>query len=593
MNNAHTFYIPVMGTGFTIDTPLKIAKYGISSVISLVDDVLIEQMRKFHSEKANELYTPITSQDKDARAKRITAYLNLLHKLIQKQVQKMQASPFDTNEELNKYFQLLPASSPLKEPYEKMLKLENSAHNTDKIALQEQLKAAIIPGDIDVNIMTKLNKSNSYNNEKLPREFDDALSALRGYANSDLSSSVVFSAGFNPALYGYLKEFKDFFPNADGCFKKKIILKVSDYRSAEIQGKFLAKHGIWVSEYRIESSINCGGHAFLNDGNLLGPVLEEFKQGKPQLLETLREIYIKALNKMQKYNENIALDIRITVQGGIGTSQEHNFLIDYYNVDAAGWGTPFMLVPEVTNLDNEHIDALLNATEKDVYLSDSSPFGIPFWNLATSASEKMRETLIAQGKPGAVCTLGFVKLNTEFTQDPICASSNAYQKCKLLQLKETNLQEEEYKIAEKGILSKSCICCGLAASATKKYGIDENAKAAVCPGPNIINFAKKATLMEMVEHIYGKISLLKNKNRPHMFVKELSLYIDNLCNEIKKISRDSLNGPQKKLQDMKNNLNEGIIYYRNIAKNFTEQQHINFVNHLDELAHKLKLLVNV
>ena len=31
-----------VGTGFTIDTPLKVARYGISSVVSLVDDVLIE-----------------------------------------------------------------------------------------------------------------------------------------------------------------------------------------------------------------------------------------------------------------------------------------------------------------------------------------------------------------------------------------------------------------------------------------------------------------------------------------------------------------------------------------------------------------------
>jgi len=30
----HSFHIPVMGTGFTIDTPLKVARYGISSVIS-------------------------------------------------------------------------------------------------------------------------------------------------------------------------------------------------------------------------------------------------------------------------------------------------------------------------------------------------------------------------------------------------------------------------------------------------------------------------------------------------------------------------------------------------------------------------------
>ena len=35
-----------MGTGFTIDTPLNVAKYGISSVVSLVDDLLIEKMRK-------------------------------------------------------------------------------------------------------------------------------------------------------------------------------------------------------------------------------------------------------------------------------------------------------------------------------------------------------------------------------------------------------------------------------------------------------------------------------------------------------------------------------------------------------------------
>ena len=31
-----------MGTGFTIATPLNVARYGISSVISLVDDALID-----------------------------------------------------------------------------------------------------------------------------------------------------------------------------------------------------------------------------------------------------------------------------------------------------------------------------------------------------------------------------------------------------------------------------------------------------------------------------------------------------------------------------------------------------------------------
>ncbi len=61
----HTFHIPVMGTGFTIDAPLRVARYGISSVISLVDDVLIEQMREYHCTKAGEPFERIDSQEED------------------------------------------------------------------------------------------------------------------------------------------------------------------------------------------------------------------------------------------------------------------------------------------------------------------------------------------------------------------------------------------------------------------------------------------------------------------------------------------------------------------------------------------------
>ena len=67
-----------MGTGFSIDTPVKVAKYGISSVISLVDDVLIEEMRKYYCQKTGENYVPITKYDEDYRARRITAYLDLV-----------------------------------------------------------------------------------------------------------------------------------------------------------------------------------------------------------------------------------------------------------------------------------------------------------------------------------------------------------------------------------------------------------------------------------------------------------------------------------------------------------------------------------
>src|SRR4051812_1306383 len=96
----HTFHIPVMGTGFTIDTPLKVARYGISSVISLVDDVLIEQMRKFHCANAGEEYQEIGRDNPDARALRVTAYLNLLDRLIRAQVLKLQADSFEPGSDL-------------------------------------------------------------------------------------------------------------------------------------------------------------------------------------------------------------------------------------------------------------------------------------------------------------------------------------------------------------------------------------------------------------------------------------------------------------------------------------------------------------
>ena len=90
--SSHTFCIPVMGTGYLIDGPLRVARYGISSVISLVDDVLIEQMRKFHCEKEGEPYEPIGNRDEDARARRITAYLDMMDRVVARQVKELQAS---------------------------------------------------------------------------------------------------------------------------------------------------------------------------------------------------------------------------------------------------------------------------------------------------------------------------------------------------------------------------------------------------------------------------------------------------------------------------------------------------------------------
>ena len=115
----------------------------------------------------------------------------------------------------------------------------------------------------------------------------------------------------NPRLYSYISQFDDFYPNEKGEIKKKIILKVSDYRSALIQGKFLAKKGLWVSEYRIESGLNCGGHAFATDGYLLGPVLAEFKEKRDELKDSIQNILNEVLLGQGRKVPNEPLIIKV------------------------------------------------------------------------------------------------------------------------------------------------------------------------------------------------------------------------------------------------------------------------------------------
>jgi len=575
-----------MATGFTIDTPLRVARYGISSVISLVDDLLIEQMRKFYSEKEGIPYTEITAQDKDARAHRITAYLNLVNRMVQAQVRELRNSPFEEGSQITRYYKMLP-ETPLKQLYQEMLKTSDPL---EKERMQEKLRRHVVPGNIDVNIMTKLDRDTYYNGEKLSHEFADALAALRGYANSTLDSSVVFSAGINPRLYTYIAQFDDFFPDEKGSLKKKIILKVSDYRSAVVQSKFLAKRGLWVSEYRIESGLNCGGHAFATKGNLLGPILEEFKRKKKELLEKLHKVYTKALAKRCRSLNEFPYKTRVTVQGGIGTADEDSFLRKYYEVDGTGWGSPFLLVPEVTNVDEAHLKKLISATDTDIFLSDSSPLGIPFWNLRTSGSEEARRQRIREGKPGSPCPKGHAKLNTEFTPIPICRSSRAYQKLKLQGLQKENRLIKHFNEAKDKIFAKSCLCHDLAGGATLKYNIDVNAMPAVCSGPNILNFSKIATLEEMVSHIYGRLSILTNHNRPHMFIKELSLYIEYFRKETEEFSLGLLTKTPKYFREFKENLINGIEYYRRLAEQLVEEQRERFLQDLKALRNEFDLI---
>lgn len=584
LRGGHTFHIPVMGTGFTIDTPLKVAKYGISSVVSIVDDVLIEQMRKFHCERSGEPYTEIRHNEEDSRARRITAYLDLLDLLVKRSSQALKSSPFEPGSEIIRYYELLP-ESPLKQAYREML---STSDPQETARLQEDLREAAEPGSIDVNIMTKLDSDRYHKGEKLPPEYSDAKAALRGFARSGLRSSIVFSAGMNQGLYAYAACFEDFFPDSDGILKKKIVLKVSDYRSAVIQGKFLAKKGLWVSEYRIESGLNCGGHAFATKGHLMGPILEEFKEKKDELLEQLHEIYKQALASIERPAPDAPHKVRITFQGGIGTAEEDELLLHYYKVDGTGWATPFLLVPEVCNVDEASLDKLCKATEKDVYLSPSSPLGVPFWNLRTSASEANRRRRIEEGQPGSPCPKKFLVSNTEFSERPTCPASQVYQKRKLEHLPQEDLTPEQLTLIKEGLFAKACLCSDLAGGVVLKNRIEEKATPAVCCGPNIANFGRIASLEEMVGHIYGRLSLLTNKDRPHMFINELKLYVDYLRREREKYSLELSNLTPKYFQEFKENLLGGIEYYRNVAMRIVEGNYDRFLEDLNQLSREIE-----
>lgn len=582
----HSFHIPVMGLGFTADTPIKVAKYGISSVVSIMDDHMLEDLRRIYSRKLKIPYLPIADKTEDSRANRVKAYLNLLHLAVNKQMEDLKSQSFEYGIAINEYFNLLPDSHSMKLLYEKMKKEVGEA----KEAIQSRLKAAISPGKIDVNIMTKVDKINfDKEGNELPREYSDALSALRGFAESDLESSVVFSAGMNPALYGYAEQFADFFPDANGKIKKGIILKVSDYRSALIQGRFLAKKGLWVSEFRIESGLNCGGHAFATDGLLIGPILEEFKNNRAELRQILFDTCQKALT--DKGNHLLPDDImpKITYQGGIGSAAEDKFLIDHYQLDGTGWGSPFLLVPEATSVDKDTLDRLVQSRKSDYYLSHASPLGIPFNNLRTSSGEEQRVSRIEKNKPGSPCYKKFLSFSTEFSAKPICTASREYQNLKLKDFAEG--KTTQYEIDE--ILEKDCLCEGLSAAVILNQGEEprRNLKAVtICPGPNLAYFKGIFSLKEMLDHIYGKAAIALDPERPQVFVKELQLYVQHLQHELSKALPEKTKKFESYIEKFKDNLSQGITYYQDLIASFpvdTEEVVKNMKQQLSDLQDKI------
>lgn len=563
--NPHTFHIPVMGLSYTIDSPVRVAHLGISSVVSITDDELTERMRAFYCKKFLLPYLEITKKCSDYRAERIKEYLNMLNEVITQKFQQFKEELTENKTVLDNYISLLPDTSELKNGLQKLI--------GEGLQMKEQLRKYLTdhftPGAIDVNIMTKVDKENYENGEQLPVIFNDAHASLRGFAESNLNSSVVLSAGMNPRLYSYFEQFPVFYPDANGHLQKKIILKVSDFRSAMIQGNFLAKKGLWVSEYRIESGLNCGGHAFATEGLLLGPILEEFKTKKGQLIQSAHELMIKALEAKNLPVPKQPLDLKITAQGGVGTAEEHNFLLNHYQIDSVGWGSPFLLVPEATSVDEETRNLLAKAKEDDFYLSNISPLGVPFNTVKGMSNDFWKQKRIKDNKAGSSCPKKYLALNKEYDPQGMCTASKKYQDIKLAELEQQKdtLSEKAIEQKKAEIFEKACLCVGLANASYLENGMEikgQQQGVVICPGPNLAYFDKIISLADMVKHIYGKNNILQDNNRPNMFVKELQMYVDHLKKGVAECTENMTTVQVKKWSAFKSNLQSGIDYYKEL-----------------------------
>ena len=527
-------------------------------------------MRNHYANLYGKPYVPIALSEDDHRARRITAYLDLVNGIVREQIARLKSSAFEQGSEIVRYFDMLADRSPLKQLY---LKLVSTDDPDDRAAIETQLRSQIVAGNIEVNIMTKLDRVThpAAGGEPVP-DSSDAVAAFRGFVRSDLQSSVVLSAGVNPRLFSYMERCPELYPAADGSVSKTVILKVSDYRSASIQGRMLAKKGIWISEFRVESGLNCGGHAFATDGKLLGPILEEFKEKKAALIQELHELYCAALGRKGLTGPAEPRTVRMTVQGGIGTTEEDEFLREYFEFDGTGWGSPFLLVPEATNLDESTRKKLAAAGTEDYYISDASPLGISFNNIHGTSSERVINERVEAGRPGSPCTKKFLVTNTEFTEDPICTASRQYQSLKVAQLEGMGLAPDERDRQIRKVMERACLCEDLASSlivgdcsGNENGNGKKPAPVAVCPGPNLAYFSRIVSLEDMVSHIYGRLQLITVPDRPHMFVNELRLYVDHLKKEIEKRLGSPSGNDHKYLTGFRSNLQEGIAYYHSLA----------------------------
>ena len=580
----HKIHIPVMGICYTADTPIRVAHLGITSVISLVDDGLLEEYRMAYAERLGlDLGSPQTT-----RIGRIRSYLDFVADEVECKFARLCAERFDGASNKDLYFRMLPLDSRLRVEYDGLFAKVGLARLAAEAALTEKME----PGEIQANIMVGLNHDEA------------AFDAVRGFAASKVKGSLVLSAGVNLAVFEEIAKCKDFYRTSGKAPSKKIILKVSDYRSALIQGRYLAKKGLEVHEYRIESGVNCGGHAFFESKKLLLDVVREFVSKRDELFQTTRGMIAKFASSMANAPvQDIvppASPSRLTAQGGLCSPEDIETVMSL-GVDGVGVGTPFLLVPQATSMDKETRRMLMAAAPDDIYISHASPLEIPFVNLRTSTAanlcrEKVREFFAPQGEktgvpelqPGFPCRQHYLCRQVPGFDHPVCMASREYVLRRLAEIDRLEQDElcvisngsssittapqsfstegresivscacsrdvhEKYDALRRLTLERECICrflgnagreeirekspslhfqpeCVAVARGSQPARVRE--PVTICPNPDIGYFNREYSLEEMMCHLYGTGTRLTPKDKPSAFEIEAAILskLGKLC----------------------------------------------------------------
>ncbi|HNJ59414.1 MAG TPA: hypothetical protein PLH33_10285, partial [Chitinophagaceae bacterium] len=182
---------------------------------------------------------------------------------------------------------------------------------------------------------------------------------------------------------------------------------------------------------------------------------------------------------------------------------------------------------------------------------------------------------------------------------PICTASRQYQNLKIKQLQEQGLNQEEYQEQFNIITEKACLCEGLATAAYINNDIvekNESTAVAICPGPNTAYFNKIYSLNDMVKHIYGKINLLDGVKRSNMYINELHLYIEYIKKDINHSIKNLNDKKIKYYNKFKEQLENGITYYKNIIPqifNQSEAYKKQMLTELDEAVNKINQIFSI